>query len=60
MSDNEHALAPLGQSEVLSVKDSVRPPVPEFCQPPDKGTKVPAAVRRQDTGDILPNHPTGA
>src|SRR5690606_39916886 len=32
VSDNEHTTASLGHSEVLSVKNSVREPIPEFCQ----------------------------
>ena len=32
MSDNEHATAPLWNSEVLSVKNSVGEPIPEFPQ----------------------------
>src|SRR5678815_1358367 len=60
MPDNEHTLASLGESEILSVKDAVGPPIPEFCQPPDKGTKVPSVRRRQDTGDVLPKNPAGA
>ena len=30
ISDNEHALPALGQSEILSVKHSVGEPIPEF------------------------------
>jgi len=33
MSDNEHATAALWNSKVLSVKNSVGEPIPEFCQP---------------------------
>lgn len=59
MSDNEHTLAALRQSEELSVKNCVGEPIPELCQPPEEGAKVPSRVRRQDTGDVLPNHPAG-
>jgi hypothetical protein len=59
ISDNEDATAPLWNSEVLSVKNPVGEPIPEFCQEPEEGTKIPSSVRRQDAGDILPNHPTG-
>jgi hypothetical protein len=31
-SDNEHAAPALCQAEVLSVKNSVGPPIPELCQ----------------------------
>jgi hypothetical protein len=41
-SDNEHTLASLGQSEVLSVKNPVGEPIPELAQPSEKGTKVPS------------------
>jgi hypothetical protein len=60
MSDNEHATAPLWNSEVLSVQDSVGEPIPEFDQPSEEGTKVPSSARRQDAGDVLPHHPSGA
>jgi hypothetical protein len=59
MSDNEQALAPLGNPEVLSVQDSPGVPIPEFFQPSEEGSKVPSAARRQDTGDVLPDHPLG-
>jgi hypothetical protein len=26
-------------------------------QPPEEGSKIPSAVRRQDTGDIFPDNP---
>ena len=38
-SDNEHTLPSLGQSEVLSVKNAVRPPIPELCQSTEKGSE---------------------
>jgi hypothetical protein len=60
MADNEHTLASLGQSEELSVKHSVGPPIPELAQAPEEGTKVPSSMARQDAGDVLPNHPSGA
>src|SRR3954471_4306206 len=55
-SDNEHATAPLWNSEVLSVKNSVGEPIPEFRQPSEEGTKSSCSIR-QDAGDVLPNHP---
>src|SRR5215475_14002824 len=58
-SDNEHAPAPLGNSVILSVKNSVGDPIPAFPQPSEKGTKIPSPVRRQEAGDVLENHPTG-
>ena len=57
--DNEHALPALGQSEILSVQNSVGEPIPEFDQAPEDGTKVPSASRRQDSRDVLPNQPLG-
>src|SRR4051794_24334293 len=60
MSDNEDATASLGDSEVLSVQDPVGPPVPEFPQRPEEGSKVPSSVRRQDAGDVLPDDPARA
>jgi hypothetical protein len=60
MSDNEHATAPLGNSEELSVKNSVGEPIPEFCQPPEEGSKIPPSVRGQDTRDVFPDHPSGS
>jgi hypothetical protein len=45
VSDNEHTAAALGHSEVLSVKHSIGEPIPEFCQAPEDGTKVPSSVR---------------
>lgn len=60
MSDNEDAPPSLWNSEVLRVKHSVGEPIPEFSQAPEKGTKVPSSVRRQDAGDVLPHQPSGA
>jgi hypothetical protein len=45
VSDNEHTAAALGHSEVLSVKNSVGEPIPEFDQAPENGTKVPSSSR---------------
>ncbi len=44
-SDNEHATAPLWNSKVLSVKNSVGEPIPEFCQHPEEGSKIFSSVR---------------
>ena len=46
-------------SDELSVKDSVCPPIPRLPQPTEEGSKVPSAVARQGTGEILPDHPLG-
>ena len=45
---------------MLSVQHSVGEPIPEFDQPSEEGTKVPSSVARQDAGDVLPHHPSGA
>jgi hypothetical protein len=44
MADNEHALPSLGQAEVLSVKNAVGEPIPEFCQPSEQASKRPSSV----------------
>lgn len=44
ISNNEHAAASLGHSEELSVKNPVGEPIPEFCQPSEKGAKIPSSV----------------
>jgi hypothetical protein len=59
-SDNEHTLAPLCQSGVLSVQNAVGEPIPDDAQHPEEGTKVPSSVAGQDAGDVLPNQPLGA
>jgi hypothetical protein len=43
ISDNEDATAALGNSKVLSVTDCVGPPIPEFSQRPEEGTKIPSS-----------------
>jgi hypothetical protein len=60
MSDNEHATAPLGNSEELSVKNPVGEPIPAFCQPPEEGSKIPPSTGGQDTRDVFPDHPSGS
>jgi hypothetical protein len=57
--DNEHTSATLGDSKPLSVQNSVGEPIPEFCQRPEEGAKVPSSCRRQDSRDVLPDNPTG-
>jgi hypothetical protein len=59
ISDNEDATAALWNSGVLSVQNSVGEPIPELSQPAEEGAKRPSSVDRQDTGDVLPNHPSG-
>jgi hypothetical protein len=59
MSDNEDATASLGHAEELSVQHSPGATIPEFSQRPEDGTKVPSAIRGQNTGDVFPNNPTG-
>jgi hypothetical protein len=60
ISDNEHTLASLGHSEILSVKHPVCEPIPALCQPSEEGAKVPSSIGGQNAGDVLPDHPTGA
>jgi len=43
-SDNEHTTAALGHSKVLSVKNSVGEPIPEFPQPSKEGGKIVSSV----------------
>ena len=57
MSDNEDATASLGHSDELSVQHSPGATIPEFRQRPEDGTKIPPAVRRQNTGDVFPDDP---
>jgi hypothetical protein len=45
VSDNEHTAAALGHSEVLSVKNSVCEPIPEFAHPSKEAGKVESSVR---------------
>ena len=58
-SDNEDATAALGNSEELSVKNSVRDPIPEFPQDPEDGSKRPPSIDRQQAGDVLEDNPSG-
>ena len=60
MPNNEDTAATLGDSEVARVENAVRDPIPEVCQTPEEGTKIPSSSRRQDTGDIFPDDPPGA
>ena len=57
-SDNEDATAALWNSKVLSVKNPVGEPIPEFRQRPEEGTKRPSSVNGQDTGHVFPDDPT--
>jgi hypothetical protein len=59
VSNNEHTAASLGHSEVLSVKNPVGEPIPEFPQPSEEGSKRPCFVR-QKAGHVLIDHPSGA
>jgi hypothetical protein len=59
VADNEHTAATLGDSKPLSVKNAVGEPIPEFCQRPEEGAKIPSFSRRQDSGDVFPYHPLG-
>jgi hypothetical protein len=59
-SDNEHATAPLWNSEVLSIQHPVGPPIPELAQPSKEGREIPSSVTGKDSGHVLPNQPAGA
>jgi hypothetical protein len=59
MSDNEEAVASLGDAEVLRVKAPKDPPIPALPQRPEDGSKIPPAVGRQKAADVLENHPAG-
>jgi hypothetical protein len=65
MSDNEDTPAALGDgtrvvfhSDILSVQRAVGPPIPEFFQPSEEGTKCPSSVRCKQTGDVFVDEPT--
>ena len=58
ISDNKDATASLGHSEKLRVKNSIRDPIPEDDHCPEDGTKIPSAVARQYSGDVLPKDPS--
>jgi hypothetical protein len=60
MPDKEDAAAALGNSEELSVQNSVGDPIPEFRQRPDDGTHVASPVRRQKSRDVFADEPAGA
>lgn len=45
--DNEHSTTTLGDSEVLSVKNPVCDPIPEFSQRPEHDSHIPSCVGRQ-------------
>lgn len=45
MPNNEDATTTLGDSEVARVEHPVRDAIPEVCQTPEEGTKVPSSVR---------------
>jgi hypothetical protein len=60
MSNNKHSSASLGNSEVLSLKNPVGESILAFSQRPEDGTKSPSLVRRQYSGDVLPDDPSRA
>lgn len=55
--DNEHSTASLGDSEILSVQDSVGKMIPAVSQRLGKGTEVDPAVRGQASGNVFPKNP---
>src|SRR6516164_2558886 len=58
MSDNEEAAAALGNSEILSVQNSVREPIPAFFQRPEDGAKVAPTAGRQQSRHIFKDDPS--
>ena len=50
MSDNEDAASALGHSEELSVQDSPGATIPEFCQRPQDGSKIPPPFEDRTPG----------
>ena len=60
MSDNEDTLALLGHAEILSVENSVGPPIPDVPQPGKEAPEGAPAVGREDAGYILPDDPSRA
>jgi hypothetical protein len=65
MSDNEDTPPALGDgtsvvfhSDILSVQRAVGPPIPEFFQPSEEGSKCPSSVRCKQTGDVFVDEPT--
>jgi hypothetical protein len=59
MSDNEHATAPLGNSEPLSVKNAVGEPIPQFCQVAQDESEVSPVIDGQKAGDVFAKKPAG-
>jgi hypothetical protein len=49
----------LGHSEVLSVKNPVCEPIPQFAHPSKEAGKFESSVRGKDARDVLPNQPLG-
>src|SRR3546814_15400978 len=46
-------------SDVCSSDLVEGPPIPALFHEPEEGPKIPTLVRRQETGDVLENHPAG-
>ena len=51
--ENEHPSSALGHSEVLSVKNPVGPPVPEFPQATEERPKVAAGIAGEESRNVL-------
>jgi hypothetical protein len=60
MSDNEHATAPLWNSEILCIESPPGALIPDVAHCPEEGTKVPSSSRTKEAGDVLEKKPTGA
>ena len=59
MSDNEHAAASLGDSEVSRVQHSPRHAIPEVGQRRENDDEISATVRGKESGYVLNEEPAG-
>ena len=55
--DNEYSTAPLGDSEVPSVKSAPRNSVPEFVHLTKEGEEVSSVVGSEDSWNVFQHHP---
>lgn len=58
--EQEHPSSPLGHSEVLRVEDPPRHAIPEVCQGVEDDAHVDAAVRAEQTGNVLHENGSGS
>jgi hypothetical protein len=59
-SDDEHAASSLRHSEVTAVENPPGHAVPEVGQRSKHCSEVPTAVRREETGNVLDEKPSGS